>query len=183
MGGATPIPFRLSYFSKSLSPRGRGNPVLAAAVGEIHGSIPAWAGQPTASCIHASFTRVYPRVGGATRPLWNQPRASHGLSPRGRGNRRHHRCHPPGQRSIPAWAGQPMPTAPCWYLRRVYPRVGGATRGNLLNGVVMTGLSPRGRGNHADHHLVLGPFRSIPAWAGQPLFGEYWQGWIIRLDD
>ena len=30
------------------------------------------------------------------------------------------------------------------------------------------GLSPRGRGNHLDHHLGARQARSIPAWAGKP---------------
>ena len=30
------------------------------------------------------------------------------------------------------------------------------------------GLSPRGRGNHPSKRIPLHPFRSIPAWAGEP---------------
>ena len=70
---------------------------------------------------------VYPRVGGGTISCIRRLRPLEGLSPRGRGNRttRHlyHHC----QRSIPAWAGEPLCSEPRADLRRVYPRVGGGT--------------------------------------------------------
>ena len=51
---------------------------------------------------------------------------------------------------------------------RVYPRVGGGTVATLTIAPVISGLSPRGRGNL---RLLLpqgAPLGSIPAWAGEP---------------
>ena len=115
------------------------------------------------------MSEVYPRVGGGTAPKVKLQEPQLGLSPRGRGN------PPPGAArtastgSIPAWAGEPagLPCRPC--PRSVYPRVGGGTANRRTWPMMMTGLSPRGRGNHLDG-LATGRGRgSIPAWAGEPL--------------
>ena len=55
-----------------------------AAVG--HGSIPACAGEPSASPMSVSTERVYPRVCGGTPLIERIARAAPGLSPRVRGN-------------------------------------------------------------------------------------------------
>ena len=131
-----------------LSPRGRGN--QGRPVGRDHGvgSIPAWAGEPSALRSFAASCRVYPRVGGGTanRALPEAKRS--GLSPRGRGNRRWFPRHPSSVRSIPAGAG------------------GTIASGDLLP--ARKGLSPRGRGNLAATERRVGIRRSIPAWAGEP---------------
>ena len=94
-----------------------------------------------------SGAEVYPRVGGATGMERTNTALWKGLSPRGRGNRRLHQ-RGGGKGSIPAWAGQPTPSAsansPVW------------------------GLSPRGRGNLFVALVSVHLRRSIPAWAGQP---------------
>ena len=95
-------------------------------------------------------------------------------------------------RSIPAWAGEPLPQEPPIYCARVYPRVGGGTFSRMVRVLACVGLSPRGRGNrylsvfkllslasvyprvgggtfinpHSDQGSTM---RSIPAWAGEPV--------------
>ena len=54
-------------------------------------------------------------------------------------------------------------------LRPVYPRVGGATVPAATISSTIAGLSPRGRGNPHRPQLTRLWYRSIPAWAGQPL--------------
>ena len=71
-----------------------------------------------------------------------------GLSPRGRGSRRRGRRGGRGGGSIPAWAGEPTPTATPGRGTRVYPRVGG------------------GAGHVIAH--VLTEWGLFPAWAGEP---------------
>ena len=72
------------------------------------------------------------------------------------------------QRSIPAWAGQPVDGPEhghhCW----VYPRVGGATPVVNRREPRIAGLSPRGRGNRSRNLPRYTNYGSIPAWAGQP---------------
>ena len=71
--------------------------------------------------------KVYPRVGGGTfRPIYLRE-CLFGLSPRGRGNRPALIVSPSAKRSIPAWAGEPLPVPPGAIAASVYPRVGGGT--------------------------------------------------------
>ena len=100
--GQTPLQRRMG-----LSPRGRGNPDSGELVVSFTRSIPAWAGQPLAIGAIVVGLAVYPRVGGATTFRQNSRHSSHGLSPRGRGNRRRYPPQLQVLRSIPAWAGQP----------------------------------------------------------------------------
>ena len=153
---------------RGLSPRGRGNLRDRSQRRDRAGSIPAWAGKPTTACGKFGPIRVYPRVGGETR----QPRViqevTDGLSPRGRGNLDIYPVQAVRSRSIPAWAGKP-PTpgsGPC--PKRVYPRVGGETKGITDATLTAAGLSPRGRGNLTDAKIGPANARSIPAWAGKP---------------
>ena len=71
-------------------------------------------------------------------------------------------------RSIPAWAGEPRNLANVNVSVRVYPRVGGGTQTYNIVGLLVPGLSPRGRGNH--NQGIPEPLEkgSIPAWAGEP---------------
>ena len=109
--------------------------------------IPACAGQPLSAGFSGGTSRAYPRVCGATLSLCALCRHSTGLSPRVRGN------HLPGLiclyklRPIPACAGQPRASSGEPWQHRAYPRVCGATRDEMVNKPVPSGLSPRVRGN------------------------------------
>ena len=95
-----------------------------------------------------------------------------GLSPRGRGNPQDAENCRSNPRSIPAWAGQPVPPEQYENPQSVYPRVGGATALAVTRVWVTTGLSPRGRGNLDGPRTPNKRPRSIPAWAGQPPGGR-----------
>ena len=70
--------------------------------------------------------------------------------------------------SIPAWAGEPSERCPTAPAGRVYPRVGGGTRGQTGIPPLCGGLSPRGRGNLRCADCGKQRHGSIPAWAGEP---------------
>ena len=53
---------------------------------------------------------------------------------------------------------------------RVYPRVGGGTQKQQCSPSYQWGLSPRGRGNLIWSNITCLTIRSIPAWAGEPIF-------------
>ena len=143
-----------------LSPRVRGNlAALDLAIGR-DGSIPACAGEP--------------------RGGWKPMLAATGLSPRVRGNPR-----PPngGGRpagSIPACAGEPLGRRRLSILPRVYPRVCGGTLEFSGVSELISGLSPRVRGNHADERRRWRVGGSIPACAGEPWAGPAlrWSLWV-----
>ena len=168
VGGETLSDQEDALNNAGLSPRGRGNRHEPLRTRACAGSIPAWAGKPAAPTSRPFQERVYPRVGGETSSNLRAGEIIAGLSPRGRGNRR---CSESGQGaggSIPAWAGKPRrwcrrspPTA-------VYPRVGGETSTCAASLARSRGLSPRGRGNHHHHTIIVDHKRSIPAWAGKP---------------
>ena len=99
----------------------------AAVPGAFTGSIPAWAGEPSAAAAASTSERVYPRVGGGTLAFWRRHSSSVGLSPRGRGNRVEVGTLPDARGSIPAWAGEPPGGAGEPAPNKVYPRVGGGT--------------------------------------------------------
>ncbi len=168
MGGGTSRPSAGSRSRWGLSPRGRGN-LGRLECHHIRGrSIPAWAGEPRALWPDARRPAVYPRVGGGTSAPSSWMTTTRGLSPRGRGNRPADRDYPPGQRSIPAWAGEPYQVPPLNGPKAVYPRVGGGTRPAADHRDWQRGLSPRGRGNRRRRPRRSGRHRSIPAWAGEP---------------
>ena len=64
-GGTLPAPFPLPP-CPGLSPRGRGNPPHVELPHPETGSIPAWAGEPSARRTSSSRNGVYPSVGGGT---------------------------------------------------------------------------------------------------------------------
>ena len=113
------------------------------------GSIPACAGEPPVSDSWDIAGTVYPRVcGGTLLPAGAVP-ALGGLSPRVRGNPDEQRQSAHHHRSIPACAGEPLPS----------PSV-------VQHG---DGLSPRVRGNPALSGRARWRIRSIPACAGEPV--------------
>ena len=168
VGGETAWTGWLRMRADGLSPRGRGNHLPDDRSALVSRSIPAWAGKPHRSASNSSIQGVYPRVGGETPAeyRWRDPRW--GLSPRGRGNPDKAPVMHPAQRSIPAWAGKPREDGQGRRPQLVYPRVGGETGAVTLWGLRVTGLSPRGRGNHRKINPVNRVSGSIPAWAGKP---------------
>ena len=93
---------------------------------------------------------------------------STGLSPRVRGNL----FHPCGYRarsgSIPARAGEPYVAVIVGKGAWVYPRACGGTVNVTSMAKASPGLSPRVRGNPADHRAAQHLRGSIPARAGEP---------------
>ena len=168
VGGGTAGTGEDGYFFHGLSPRGRGNLRDCANLDQRRRSIPAWAGEPPPGCTAGSAPAVYPRVGGGTISAMISSVTDRGLSPRGRGNHRPARHHRPHERSIPAWAGEPTEGQDSYQLVKVYPRVGGGTGHHDRQRFVVSGLSPRGRGNHSGSTSPGTMERSIPAWAGEP---------------
>ena len=80
-----------------------------------------------------------------------------------------------GERSIPAWAGEPEQILTDAVGPPVYPRVGGGTGLYIATVVRCSGLSPRGRGNRGVAMTEKPDSGSIPAWAGEPWTLRNWQ--------
>ena len=95
-----------------------------------------------------------------------------GLSPRMRGNPYQGTGIPECQRSIPAYAGEPVHPRHCYAAARVYPRVCGGTAVRRQRGVPYDGLSPRMRGNPYPASARMNQGGSIPAYAGEPASGD-----------
>ena len=168
MGGETPLVTIEDVHDVGLSPRGRGNRVRDVAGLLRSGSIPAWAGKPTATPCPPRQSEVYPRVGGETICSSLASGGMQGLSPRGRGNHGAAASRWSARWSIPAWAGKPTDPRNVGQSVRVYPRVGGETSPSRFAMSRGSGLSPRGRGNPAGMQANTPPLWSIPAWAGKP---------------
>ena len=134
---------------EGLSPRVRGNPPAEILLGRVQGSIPACAGEPDTACPPRLPRQVYPRVCGGTGGVKRWPGAAAGLSPRVRGNPPAISLPAGGGGSIPACAGEPLPTPCSCRCVRVYPRVCGGTAVTALVPAAIDGLSPRVRGNPA----------------------------------
>ena len=151
-----------------LSPRVRGNPLADMVHRPFPGSIPACAGEPPNAALLRIHTRVYPRVCGGTVEMGDRYETDKGLSPRVRGNRVIVLPSALGERSIPACAGEPWPTATAPARKSVYPRVCGGTSAVVQGVPGRDGLSPRVRGNLPEQPPLMGLQRSIPACAGEP---------------
>ena len=166
--GGTSLRFYQRASARGLSPRVRGN--LRRLPGRIHScrSIPACAGEPVRSLCTSPCQKVYPRVCGGTAVRPGTDSGYWGLSPRVRGNPRGSGATLFLLRSIPACAGEPLPSSGVSIIMQVYPRVCGGT----LQGCAATppgfGLSPRVRGNRQRTRRPCGTARSIPACAGEP---------------
>ena len=148
------------------SPRGRGTRGSPPAGSGPDRSIPARAGNTGAGRAPRTDSSVHPRAGGEHGGMTAAARVEHGPSPRGRGTRiMLPRARPP-RRSIPARAGNTLPSPRYWTRDPVHPRAGGEhrrTTGTLLSRV---GPSPRGRGTRRVHRHRTAVCRSIPARAG-----------------
>ena len=111
---------------------------------------------------------VYPRVCGGTMAQVPSGSLVNGLSPRVRGNPLRRLDDGEDERSIPACAGEPMPSDTVYSRTTVYPRVCGGTKGKSMMSALGRGLSPRVRGNHGPSAIRQLGERSIPACAGEP---------------
>ncbi len=132
------------------------------------GSIPACAGEPSGGVVSDAQHRVYPRVCGGTLPAQPAPPLSVGLSPRVRGNRGGLSEVVGKVRSIPACAGEPGLSGFALHYVAVYPRVCGGTAWARRPSRIMSGLSPRVRGNPWTERAQRLGDGSIPACAGEP---------------
>ena len=188
MCGGTASVTALSGSIWGLSPRVRGNPSHPASGRGPCGSIPACAGEPYPICETASRTRVYPRVCGGTIARFATTTHALGLSPRVRGNHAGMVSRDICIGSIPACAGEPHQGCARNELVWVYPRVCGGTENGpgatcLISGLSPRvrgnrtatfpcaspeGLSPRVRGNRFDDARLKCGHGSIPACAGEP---------------
>ena len=153
---------------EGLSPRVRGNLLLAQNRRLKLRSIPACAGEPPWTLPLTRRTKVYPRVCGGTVTGLVNGTEYEGLSPRVRGNRNLFNDLPGRGRSIPACAGEPPWTLPLTRRTKVYPRVCGGTPASKPIAGLGGGLSPRVRGNPMSSPIASACSRSIPACAGEP---------------
>ena len=163
--------FRLSggHALAGLSPRVRGNPRDRRSESLNPGSIPACAGEPQQTTNPFGQNEVYPRVCGGTLIKALTSASCRGLSPRVRGNPLLLDSGGPGERSIPACAGEPVRPGTTSMSPTVYPRVCGGTNVGIARPKLQCGLSPRVRGNPLCPRLPVCRGRSIPACAGEPL--------------
>ena len=84
--GGTSLDVSSRRSSPGLSPRVRGNRLLASPPAPTLWSIPASAGEPVIRSVISSIGRVYPRECGGTYETESYPPKGQGLSPRVRGN-------------------------------------------------------------------------------------------------
>ena len=171
--GGTRSQRRARLPDQGLSPRVRGNPAGLAQRHHSPRSIPACAGEPDFASDCGEQRQVYPRVCGGTGDVVIDPAAAAGLSPRVRGNHPLYLRPNPIVRSIPACAGEPMPSRQTTPLPSVYPRVCGGTRQPHHPRLPVPGLSPRVRGNPAYNSSGMSGQRSIPACAGEPRWANF----------
>ena len=130
-----------------LSPRVRGNLTQHDPMPLSPGSIPARAGEPIATDLRSTLSRVYPRACGGTKADDRNRKIEAGLSPRVRGNRNDDEPGGVSRGSIPARAGEPGMRQLEARCNKVYPRACGGTRRSRIRRGLGAGLSPRVRGN------------------------------------
>jgi len=153
------------------SPRARGKRAGEGESDRMNRSIPACAGEASASCGIAwsrrGATRVDPRVRGGSPPAHAAQQPRGGRSPRARGKRPGRIGFGYDRRSIPACAGeatrQPRRTRPL----RVDPRVRGGSSSSSTTAEPSSGRSPRARGKQEIALARCGEHGSIPACAGE----------------
>ena len=166
-GGTAGMPW-WAGLGTGLSPRVRGNRRQPGQGLVVVRSIPACAGEPSRWLRSGALRWVYPRVCGGTHSRRPPSSARGGLSPRVRGNPEQGQRRHGEKRSIPACAGEPSFSSryasACW----VYPRVCGGTANRRPPPLLLSGLSPRVRGNQRESAVHLLCEGSIPACAGEP---------------
>ena len=125
--GGTAFVFATVLIGGGLSPRLRGNRQRGPGQHRLRGSIPAPAGEPSATRRPRLCLRVYPRACGGTTLLSCSSPPPRGLSPRLRGNLTMLTRASPITRSIPAPAGEPGIELLPAVRGAVYPRACGGT--------------------------------------------------------
>ena len=166
--GGTPGLGHLLVRLEGLSPRLRGNLLVAQNGAAAVGSIPAPAGEPCRGRRWWRCRPVYPRACGGTHSTKRTDRSPWGLSPRLRGNLVAAKQLGLQCGSIPAPAGEPCRHGLTSSPGSVYPRACGGTSHGGSTTMHLYGLSPRLRGNRANTPPHRPRMRSIPAPAGEP---------------
>ena len=153
------------------SPRVRGSRTKSQAGFLAAGSIPACAGEPSAGVAVSGRPRVHPRVCGGAPVVALAKLRAWGPSPRVRGSRPSLQYAMGVKGSIPACAGEPFERGQKRTEHRVHPRVCGGALPCRRRPMCATGPSPRVRGSPGQLVERADGAGSIPACAGEPLFG------------
>ena len=151
-----------------LSPHTRGNRSPCSIANRLHGSIPAYAGEPHLMQLAAYRVGVYPRIRGGTMEQCLLQRVDTGLSPHTRGNLLFIWERERQVGSIPACAGEPSRRPSHLLQVRVCPRMRGGTVSPPAQPQCQQGLSPHARGNPVFPSALGDAVGSIPACAGEP---------------
>ena len=156
-----------SSHTGGLSPRVRGKRAPANVRAMYTRSIPACAGETLRPLVQCREEAVYPRVCGGNSRAEARAAFVRGLSPRVRGKRAPANVRAMYTRSIPACAGETLPSSLRKRPARVYPRVCGGNPAWPRSRGCNDGLSPRVRGKQGANTPQGLTERSIPACAGE----------------
>ena len=158
MNGLSPPP--------GLSPRVRGNPVLAVLEIQRDGSIPVPAGSARRGHGRGNRALVHPRLCGVCGVLVHPNYTLEGSSPFPRGLLEHHRPIVISPRFIPVPAGSAVSTIHSLTKGEVHPRSRGVCRGSARPLCHFLGSSPFPRGLRCVSTVGTGQLRFIPVPAG-----------------
>ncbi len=158
--------------SPGRSPRTRGSRRKDHGQRGVDGSIPAYAGEPSPAQIFLPGRGVDPRVRGGARSLSFPSPLARGRSPRTRGSLKVSRQRHDRRGSIPAYAGEPCPCRAVAGRQGVDPRVRGGACRRDGHDFLPAGRSPRTRGSLLGKAQGKRRGRSIPAYAGEPLWAR-----------
>ena len=165
-GGSRPPP-SAQLSSSGPSPRVRGKLGLPARSEGGPRSIPACAGEASASTSRPGSPRVHPRVCGGSSSASPARHRGRGPSPRVRGKRPARPDSAGCGGSIPACAGEATSWRSCRAKPSVHPRVCGGSGVGRRGAGGLRGPSPRVRGKHEDLQKEMPCPGSIPACAGE----------------
>ena len=114
------------------------------------------------------LTEVHPRLRGGAASLATTSLGGSGPSPPTRGSLLGNNVSPIDQRSIPAYAGEPLAFTCQLRTMMVHPRLRGGATGGTPSDPPITGPSPPTRGSLSQHYGAGHARGSIPAYAGEP---------------
>ena len=163
---------RGSLAAPGSSPRVRGKPQLAAALGGQYGLIPACAGKTCTARPRASQWWAHPRVCGENTVGLTVDAASAGSSPRVRGKLPSTRRYQATGGLIPACAGKTDDDTGESDTDWAHPRVCGENADKLVPALGEYGSSPRVRGKRGLRTWSFALLRLIPACAGKTRRGR-----------